>query len=133
MSEGNNKYQLSERTLLFSVRIIKHCSRLKQPILRSVVDQLVRSATSVGADYAEANNAASRTDFRAKIFIAKKECAETKYWLSLLIALGDHTDEAKGLEEEAQGILMTLQKIINTMRDSENGKLTTQGKPKTAN
>ncbi|OGL30273.1 hypothetical protein A3D14_02295 [Candidatus Saccharibacteria bacterium RIFCSPHIGHO2_02_FULL_47_12] len=122
MSE-ENKYLLEERTLEFSVRIVKHCSRLKQPALQSIRDQLIRSATSIGANYAEANNAASRTDFRNKIFIAKKEAAETKYWLSLIIKLGDDTEEAQYLKEEAQGILMTLQKIINTLRDkSENRK-----------
>lgn len=116
-------YKLEERTLSFSVRIVKHCARIKQPLLRSIVDQLIRSATSVGANYAEANNAASKVDFRNKIFIAKKEAAETKYWLSLLIELGDSSDEAAALKEEAQGILMTLQKIVNTLRSTtQKGK-----------
>lgn len=122
MSE-DTKYKLEERTLAFSVRAIKHCARIKQPVLRSIVDQLIRSATSVGANYAEANNAASKLDFKNKIFIAKKEAAESKYWLSLLIELGDTSEEALSLKEEAQGILMTLQKIINTLRaNTEKGK-----------
>jgi four helix bundle protein len=108
--------QLEERTLQFSVQVIKHCARLKQPILRSITDQLIRAATSVGANYAEANNAASKTDFRAKIFIAKKEAAEARYWLNILIELGDKTDEVKLLRDEAQGLLMTFQKIISTLR-----------------
>jgi len=117
------KYQLEQRTLTFSVRVIKHCARLKQPLLKSVIDQVIRSASSVGANYAEANNAASKTDFRNKIFIAKKEAAETKYWLALLAELGDSSDELAELREEAQGILMTLQKIISTLRQTvENGK-----------
>ncbi|HEX4662361.1 MAG TPA: four helix bundle protein [Candidatus Saccharimonadales bacterium] len=122
MSE--TKYKLEERTLAFSVRVVKHCARLKQPTIRSIVDQLIRSATSIGANYAEANNAASKTDFRNKIFIAKKEAAETKYWLALLAALGDKDTELEELQREAQWILMTLQKIISTMRaKTENGKL----------
>ncbi len=117
------KYQLEDRTLQFSVRVIKHCSRIKQPTLQSITSQLIRSATSVGANYAEANNAASRVDFRSKIFIAKKEAAETKYWLAILAELGDTTDELKYLQEETQGILMTLQKIISTLRKkAENGE-----------
>jgi len=118
-----NEYKLEERTLNFSVRVIKHCSRIKQTTLQPVVNQLIRSATSIGANYAEANNASSKTDFRAKIFISKKEAAETKYWLKIISELGDNTDEIKYLQEEVQGILMTLQKIITTLRkNSENGE-----------
>jgi len=97
--------------------------RIKQPRLQSITNQLIRSATSVGANYAEANNASSKTDFRAKIFIAKKEAAETKYWLKILIELGDKSEEIMYLQEETQGILMTLQKIISTLKaKSENGE-----------
>ncbi len=123
MTETSHKYQLGDRTLQFSVRVIKHCSRIKQPALQSITNQLIRSATSIGANYAEANNAASRSDFRAKIFISKKEAAETKYWLSILSELGDKTSELSYLQEEIQGILITLQKIISTLRKkSENGE-----------
>lgn len=72
--------QLEERTIRFSVDIIKTCGKhSKSPTLRSLIDQIIRSATSVGANYAEANNASSRADFRSKFFIAKKEIAETRY------------------------------------------------------
>jgi len=111
--------QLENRTLQFSVRVIKHCARLKQPVLRSVTDQLIRAATSIGANYAEANNAASKVDFRAKIFIAKKEAAEARYWLSILVELGDSTQEVSYLKEESQGLLMTFQKIISTLRQTK--------------
>ncbi len=128
------KYQLEQRTLEFSVRVIKHCARLKQPAIRSVNDQLIRSATSIGANYAEANNAASKTDFRSKIYIAKKEAAETKYWLRLLKELDESSEEILMLLEEVQRILMTLQKIVNTLNSApENGKPKTQGKLKTEN
>ena len=123
MSDTPNKYRLEDRTLQFSVRVIKHCMRIKQPRLQSITNQLIRSATSVGANYAEANNASSKTDFRAKIFIAKKEAAETKYWLKILMKLGDKSEEIMYLQEETQGILMTLQKIISTLKaKSENGE-----------
>lgn len=102
--------------MAFSVSIIRHCSRYKQQSLRSVVDQVIRSGTSVGANYAEANNAASKTDFRNKIFIAKKEAAETKYWLTILQQLGDDSEELKILLSECHEILMILQKIITTLR-----------------
>ena len=125
---------LEEKTLQFSVRVIRHCAHLKQPILQPVTTQLIRSATSIGANYAEANNAASKTDFRSKIFIAEKEAAETKYWLKLLIALGDADPELDDILLEAQHLLMILQKIINTWRtQTENGKLKTYSNQKMEN
>jgi len=114
----SEKYQLGERTIAFSVAIIKHCSRYRQAALRSVVDQVIRSSTSIGANYAEVNNAASRPDFKNKIFIAKKEAAETEYWLQILQQLGDDSVELKNLLKECHELVMILQKIIITLRDS---------------
>lgn len=115
----SEKYQLEDRTLAFSVAVIKHCARLRQPILHSIVDQVVRSATSIGANYSEANNASSKVDFRNKIFIAKKEAAETKYWLTILKKLGDESDDLQKLLDENQELLMILQKITSTLRSSK--------------
>lgn len=77
--------------------------------------QLTKSATSIGANYAGAINAASKVDFRNKIFIAKKEAAETEYWLELLTDFS-YAEWAQSLKQESYYILMTLQKIINTLR-----------------
>jgi len=105
----------------FSVRVVKHCARLKQPVLKSIVNQLIRSATSVGANYVEANNASSKQDFRNKIFIAKKEASETRYWLKLLARLGDTGEENNLLQSETQELVMILQKIVSSLRKkSEN-------------
>ena len=112
------KYDLRDRTLELSVMVIKHCNRIKQPLLKSIVDQVVRSSTSIGANYAEANNAASKTDFRNKIFIAKKECAETEYWLDILVKLGDESEDLAAIRKEAHELMMILQKIINSLRAS---------------
>jgi four helix bundle protein len=80
-----NKYDLESRTRLFSKSIISLCRELpKNEINRPLVNQLVRSATSVGANYREANGASSRKDFKVKIHICKKEAQETHYWLELL-------------------------------------------------
>ena len=111
---------LEERTLSFSKDIIRLC-KSEQPtiITRPLIDQLLRSATSVGANYAEAINAASKIDFRNKIFIAKKEAAETKYWLRLTQEIFTNKNECSRLVEECHYILMTFQKIISTLK---NGK-----------
>jgi four helix bundle protein len=112
----DNKYDLEERTLNFSTNVVKYCYKVKQPLAKTVVEQLVRSATSIGANYCEANNAVSKQDFRSKIYIAKKEASETKYWLKLLATLGDSSDERAVLEKETQELIMILQKISNSLR-----------------
>jgi four helix bundle protein len=64
---------LQERTLKFSNEIIKLCKLVKTDIVsKRIVDQLVRSGTSIGANYMEAVNGSSRKDFKNKIFICKK-------------------------------------------------------------
>lgn len=65
----------------FSVQIIRLCEQIKGH--RSLVNQLERSATSIGANIYEANYAHGRADFIAKLQIALKECYETEYWLQL--------------------------------------------------
>jgi len=80
-----------------------------------MIEQLTKSATSIGANYAEANNASSKTDFRSKIYIAKKEAAETKYWLELFGELENCKTRCRQLWQECQFILMTLQKIVTTL------------------
>jgi four helix bundle protein len=120
----NEPFTLDKRTTDFSKRVITFCSGVKATdISKPLIIQLIRSATSIGANYAEANNAASKSDFRNKIFIAKKETAETKYWLELLIDLVDDKDLCQQLIKECQLLLMTFQKIINTLN---KGKLKTE-------
>lgn len=83
-----------------------------------IISQIIRSSTSIGANYTEANDAASKQDFRNKIFIAKKEAAETRYWLDLLRRVNQGVDESSIRDENTQ-LIMILQKIISTMK---NGK-----------
>lgn len=117
---SRSPYILGDRTLEFSKGVLSFCASIKVTVVtRPLIDQLVRSATSIGANYAEANNAASRQDFRNKIFIAKKEAAETKYWLSLIASYSARDKDAEYLSNECQHILMTLQKIINTLREQK--------------
>ena len=114
---SNNKYNLEERTAKFGEKVIIFCRSLKQDtISKPLVGQLVRSATSIGANYMEANGASSRTDFRNKIFICKKETQETKHWLRMLSVteLG-RKDELRELWKEAQELTMIFQKITSTL------------------
>jgi len=75
-------YNLEGRTMKFSENIIDLIKTIKiNEINKPIIKQLIRSATSIGANYNEANGASSRKDFKNKIFICKKEAKETKYWL----------------------------------------------------
>jgi len=102
--------------ILFGVLVIRFVEITDLP--RSVGDQLIRSATSIGANFSEAQEASSKKDFVNKIYIAKKEASETKYWLRLAAEL---TKVDQELNDNAQKFLMILQKIVSTSR-GENGK-----------
>lgn len=86
---------LLEKSKAFALAIIKVCNEVKQtkrePIL---TNQLVRSGTSIGANIREAFYADGRADFIAKLQIALKECAESEYWLELLLESGYYEDKA---------------------------------------
>ena len=80
-----DKSSLESRTRAFSVAIIKLSeSASRGRAVDVLMKQLIRSATSIGANYREANRAESRKDFIHKISIVEKEAAETQYWLELL-------------------------------------------------
>ncbi len=110
---------IEDRMIAFSVSIVKTVGVYnKNASLRPLVDQLIRSATSIGANYAEANNASSKADFKNKIFIAKKEAGETRYWLRVFDQL-IHDEKIAPLEQEALELNLILQKIISTMKNSK--------------
>ena len=75
--------KLRELSTDFAVRIIKLCETIKGHY--SLVNQLERSAASIGANIREANYAHGKPDFIAKLQIALKECYEAEYWLELFI------------------------------------------------
>jgi len=77
---------LERRTKQFAVRVIDFVSNLPRSMTGDVLTrQLLRSATSIGANYREANRGVSRADFSNKIGTVQKEAAETQYWIELLI------------------------------------------------
>ena len=74
-----------KKSFSFAVRIVKCYKYLikKDKDLKSLYDQILRSGTSIGANTAESQAAASKTDFRNKLRISLKEAYETEYWLKL--------------------------------------------------
>jgi len=84
-----NSRNLEERLLEYGARIIKLVESLPNTLVgRRIADQLLRSATSAGANYEEARGAESREDFVHKMQIALKELRESNYWLQLLVKSG---------------------------------------------
>lgn len=105
--------ELEEELTNYSVKIVKFARKIEKDIPKSIANQLVRSATSIGANYTEAINGSSKADFKNKIFIAKKEASETKYWLNIIKELCDESVDE--LLSETQNYIMILQKTINTL------------------
>lgn len=83
--QNSTQYDLEDRTLKFAKNAIVFCKTLsKTAIDAEIAKQLVRSATSVGANYIEANEALSKKDFLMRIKICRKEAKESSYWLRLV-------------------------------------------------
>lgn len=80
-----NLYDLEERTLLFAKQIIRLCKTLPNNTINfKLIDQLVRSSASIGANYREASDALGKKDFVSKLRISRREAKETSYWLDLI-------------------------------------------------
>jgi len=115
---SNNKtYNLEERTAKFSEDLIGFLRGIKRDdVNRNTIIQLVRAATSIGANYYEANASSSKRDFRNKIYISKKESNETKYWLRLLaINQPELKEKIRDFWKEAHEFHLIFQKITNTI------------------
>ena len=114
-------YDLEERTAKFSENIIDLVCGIKKMLSNeNILKQIIRSATSVGANYCEANNASSKRDFKNKIYICKKEVNETKYWFRLLVKTNPALKDAiRILWKEAQEFNLIFQKIINSLNNKK--------------
>ena len=101
-----------------ALHIISVCDKIDTRKGKSVlVNQIVRSATSIGANIHEANYAASKADFINKFHIALKECLETEYWLEILVGANAITEQSsKELLQECGVIRRMLVKSITTAK-----------------
>ncbi len=81
--------EMYERTMQFSVRIVRMVKAMPRGIAEDVIaKQLTKSATSIGANYREASHGKSTADFVSKLKISEGEADETLYWLQLLVNSG---------------------------------------------
>ncbi|MBZ5545008.1 MAG: four helix bundle protein [Acidobacteriia bacterium] len=115
MEERRN---LNERLLEYGARIIKLVESLPKTLVgRRIGDQLLRSGTSAGANYEEAQGAESRDDFAHKLQIALKELRESNYWLRLLVKAEKVPPERMtGLLDESNQLRAMLSKAVATAK-----------------
>ena len=112
--------RLVELSREYAVNVVKICSSIKERgKSNALVNQFIRSGTSIGANIYEANYASSRADFINKLQIALKECYETEYWIGIFKDVQMITDEEyKKLYSENSKIRIMLIASINTSKEN---------------
>jgi len=113
VEEGQMIYDLEERTSRFGEAIILFAKKIPwNPVNNRLVDQLVGSGTSVGANYCEADDGVSRADFRHRISICRKEAREAKFFLRMVsTSEPDLKPEARDLWKEAHSLHLIFSRI----------------------
>lgn len=108
------KFDLEERTAQFGEAIVAFAKKAPRNVVTlPLISQLVRSGTSVGSNYCEADDAVSKKDFRHKIGICKKEARETKYWLRVMaLAEPSLRSEARCLWQEVKELHLIFASIL---------------------
>lgn len=112
-----------DRSFHFSFEVIKLYNKPRAEKEFIISKQLLRSATSIGANVHEASAAFSKRDFAHKMSLASKEARETQYWLKVLdqgqlveLELGEYIDEIKSIINITTAIVKTTQKSLNKNR-----------------
>ena len=105
--------KLAELSLNFAVKILKMCENIKGHY--SIVNQIERSSTSIGANIREAKYAHSKPDFISKLQISLKECYETEFWLELMLR-ADIVSDITELMHDCGIIRRMLISSINTAK-----------------
>lgn len=112
-------YEKSKSFAIRAVNLYKYlCNDKKEYVMSK---QLLRSATSIGANLAESNYAPSKRDFVHKIYLSLKEAAETKYWLEILYETNYlENSEFDSLNTDCSEIITILNSITKTMNPRTN-------------
>lgn len=113
---GEKKFDLEERTAKFGEAVIRMAKKIPMtPVTRSLIDQVVSSGTSIGANYCEAEDAESKRDFRHKIGLCRKESHETRHWLRMVsTAEPKIATEARALWKEANELNLIFGAILRS-------------------
>ena len=114
--------KLVDLSKLFAVDVVNLCTKIKENRKDNILlNQLLRSGTSIGANIHEANYASSKADFINKLEISLKECSETEYWLELIFRKGKITEPMyKDLRNRCGSIRRRLIASITTAKENQN-------------
>ena len=120
MTNAEFRDWLEDRMTKFAIGVFKFLRELPFDVSTKVISyQLGKSASSIGANYYEANRAESKTDFIHKVSIALKESNETNYWFRVLSGLCGESDKLDELKNESFEIRNLLQRIVNTSKKNQ--------------
>ena len=122
ISNPNQKtYDLIERTAKFGESVIAFAQEFdRNAINQPLVSQFIRAATSIGANYMEADAAESKKDFEHKIGIARKEAKETMHWLRMIAKANPvKQSRCRILWKEAQELVFIFSSILNGSRSKQ--------------
>lgn len=123
-SNDKNRYDLGERTAKFGEEVIEFAKVLPNDSINlSLKSQLVRSGTSIGANYMEADAAESKKDFKYKIALCKKEAKETMHWLRMIAkANPEKKEECRKLWKEAHELALIFSSILKKSKRKLNSE-----------
>lgn len=118
----NKVFDMAERTAKYGESIIAFAKQLpRDPIVLPLITQIIRSGTSMGANYCEADNAVSKKEFLHRIAICKKEAKETMYWLRMIAcAESDTKQPARILWQEAKELHLIFDAIWRKNKNKLN-------------
>ena len=115
-TNSQKKYDLEERTARFGESVIEFVQTLPDTYInKPLISQIIRSGTSIGANYMEADGASSKKDFKHKIGLSKKESKETMHWIRMVIkANPERVEEARKLWIEAKELTLIFSAIFRS-------------------
>ena len=117
MTNAEFREALEDRTAKYAVDVFKYLRGLPYDVSTKVIaHQLGKSASSIGANYHEANRSESREDFVHKVAIAVKEANESCYWFKVLKGLCGRAERLEVLSKETGELRNLLQSILKSVR-----------------
>lgn len=112
-----NKYDLEERTLNFTQKVIEYIEKLPKSLANTEISkQLIRASGSIGANYIEANESLGKKDFLMKAKTCKKESKESRYWLKLSKPNPEDNQEKECLIQESTELMKIFGSIVEKSR-----------------
>ena len=116
-----DKHELEQRTKKFAVDVIRFVAGFDRTAVgRVIANQLLKSATSVGANYREANRSLSRREFTHKVTLVEKEASETEYWFEICLdSMIGNPETATSLLAECRELVAIFTSIGRSMRAND--------------